>query len=235
MKSLCHTAKALCIWLIFFGKNDEKSAPFDADLREIGSDLIAYAEREIRIERGVLHLVFCSLDGNVMTSAVIREHGKIPCFLSFGQTDASRKKKGFVMLGKQMGTDAVCFAKGERLQIGKGMVKSAADTAEDRDIISPLLHRVFYAKHGVGIVLFAGNGHGIFRALFGADVLTVIEIADDDMRRDMLLLRRKIGAVSAENEVVCGNIRDLSDVGREIGRNDEGVHMCILSVFGFFI
>ena len=233
MKSLCHTAKALCIWLIFFGKNDEKSALFDADLREISGDLIAYAERKIRIERGVFHLVFRALDRNALTSTVIRKHGKIPCFLSFGQTDASRKQKGFVMLGEQVRADSMRLAKGERLQIGEGMVKSAADTAEDRDIISPLLHRIFHAKHGVGIVLFAGNGNGIFRALFGADVLTVIEIADDDMRRDMLLLRRKIGAVSAEDEVVCGNIRDLSDVGREIGCNDEGVHICILSIFGF--
>ena len=96
---------------------------------------------------------------------------------------------------------AVGADEGERLDIGEGMVEPSADAADDHDLACAAVQGVFYAEHGVRIVLDGGEAEDLFFARKLILMLGMVKISDDGVGNDSFLFRGEVRGIRADDEV----------------------------------
>ena len=104
------------------------------------------------------------------------------------------------------------------------MVESSADAADDDDLACTAFQCVFYAEHGVRVVLDRGEAENLLVCGELVLVLDVVKISDYGVRHNAFRLSRQIRGVRAYDKVGIRNIDDLADRIEKIGRNDDGFH-----------
>ena len=152
----------------FFREDDEQMPLSHGDFGCFGGDLVADTEREGACEVEVLSFVFEASERDIAADGVKGENGSVIEHALFERNAGIDHHHGVIAVEDRAECAALADI-GKRLNVGKGVVKSAADAADDDDLVCTAVQRVFDAEHSVRIILDrgeAGRYSGLYHHLY---------------------------------------------------------------------